>query len=94
MKEILEKIQAYLPFSDQTDTWIIQIFLIVFIALLIDLFQKKILRRVKKQLQKTENLWDDALIHAIIRPISLLIWTLGLSLALELTTLEIGRAHV
>lgn len=90
MKEILEKIQAYLPFSDQTDTWIIQVFLIVFVALLIDLIQKKVLRRIKKQLEKTENLWDDALIHAIIRPISVLIWTLGLSLALELTT--IGNA--
>ncbi len=90
MKEILEKIQAYLPFSDQTDTWIIQIFLIIFVALLVDLIQKKILRRIKKQLEKTENLWDDALIHAIIRPISLLIWTLGLSLALELTT--VGNA--
>lgn len=78
-----EQLQDYLPFLYETDTWIIQIFAIVFIALLLDFIQKKILRRITVQLEKTPNLWDDAFIHAIIKPLSILIWVFGLSVALD-----------
>ncbi len=81
MKEL---IQDYMPFLYETDTWILQIFSIVFMALFLDYIQKKVFRRLQRQLEKTPNLWDDAFIHAIIRPLSLLIWVLGLSLALDI----------
>lgn len=85
---MIEKIYGYLPFLEKTDTWILQIFVIVFLALLLDFIQKKILRRVKTQLEKTSNLWDDAFIHAIIKPLSLLIWILGLTIAIEVANLS------
>lgn len=81
MKEIL---QQYIPFIYETDTWILQIFTIIFVALLLDFIQRKILNRIQIQLEKTVNLWDDALIHAIIKPLSLFIWVLGLSIALDI----------
>ncbi len=85
---MLEKLQHYLPFLQQTETWIIQVFVIVFVALLLDLVQKRVLRRIKRQFDKTPNLWDDALIHAIIKPLSVLIWIFGLSIALEVTGID------
>ncbi len=78
-----EQLKDYLPFLYETDTWMIQIFAIVFIALLLDYIQKKILRRITVQLEKTPNLWDDAFIHAVIKPLSVLIWVFGLSVALD-----------
>lgn len=94
---MIDKLYNYLPFLDKTDTWMLQIFAIVFVALLLDLIQKKILKRIKMQLEKTPNLWDDAFIHAVIKPLSLIIWVFGLSIALEvaglsktLKVLEIG----
>lgn len=80
---MIEKIQSYFPFLNKDDTWILQIFIIVFAALLLDFVQKKVLRRVRKKLEITTNLWDDAFIHAVIKPLSLLIWIVGLSVALE-----------
>ena len=38
---MMEKLQEYLPFLKANDTWILQIFVIVFIALLFDFIQKK-----------------------------------------------------
>ena len=81
---MIEKLQHYMPFLQKDDTWILQIFAIVFVALLLDFIQKKILRRIKKQLEKTPNLWDDAFIHAVIKPLSVFIWVFGLSIALEI----------
>ena len=86
---MIENLKNYLPFLYDTDTWVLQVFVIVFIALLLDYIQKKILRRIKKRLEKTPNLWDDAFIHAVIKPLSVLIWVFGLSIAMEIS----GSSH-
>lgn len=85
---MLEKLQHYLPFINETDTWILQVFIIVFAALLLDFIQRKILRRIQKQLEKTPNLWDDAFIHAVIKPLSVLIWFFGIAVAIEISGLS------
>jgi len=85
---MIEKLQNYLPFLQEGDAWILQIFAIVFVALLLDYIQKKALRRIKSQLERTPNLWDDAFIHAVIKPLSVLIWIFGLSIALEVAGLS------
>ena len=85
---MIEKLQNYLPFLQEGNAWILQIFAIVFVALLLDYFQKKVLRRIKSQLERTPNLWDDAFIHAVIKPLSVLIWIFGLSIALEVAGLS------
>ena len=64
--------------------WIAELFVVVFLVLLADFLQRRILNRLAKRLQKTANPWDDALLAAIRRPLSLLIWVLGLSYAAEL----------
>ncbi len=85
---MIEKFQNYLPFLHETDTWILQVFAIIFIALLLDYVQKKILRRLQNQLEKTPNLWDDAFIHAVIKPLSVLIWVFGFSVAMDVAGLS------
>ena len=87
---MIEKIQNYIPFLNATDTWVIQIFAIVFLALLLDFVQKKMLRRFQRQLEKTPNLWDDAFIHAIIKPVSIVILAFALSISMDIANLENG----
>lgn len=84
----IEDIRQYLEQIDREKLWIIYIFAIVFIALLIDLIQKRILNRVQKRLEQTSNLWDDALTHALSKPLSLLIWVIGLSVALQVMQIQ------
>ena len=61
--------------------WIIQVFLIIFVTLASNLFAKKSLLKLKFQLEKTQNIWDDAFIDAIHKPLSALIWVLGFTWA-------------
>lgn len=68
----------------RTEAWVMQVFVIVFFTLLIDLIQKRLLRKLHKNLGRTKNYWDDSLIEAAQRPISALIWVLGLTFAAEI----------
>ena len=61
--------------------WVTQIFVVVLFALLADFVQRRLLRRLAKRLEKTRNLWDDAVIESMRKPLSLLIWVLGISFA-------------
>ena len=48
----------------RTESWVMQVFVIVFFTLLIDLIQKRLLRKLHKNLGRTKNYWDDSLIEA------------------------------
>ena len=87
---MIEQVKDYLPYLQGIDTWILQVFIIVFVALLFDFIQKKILRRLQNQLEKTSNLWDDALIHAVIKPVSLFIFAFSLSLVMDIAGFDYG----
>ena len=65
-------------------SWIIQVFVVVFLVLLLSFVQKRVFLRIARQASKTANPWDDALIMAIIKPLSLLIWVVGLTFAAEM----------
>lgn len=72
----------------RSESWIIQVFAIVFFSLLIDWLQKILVRKLHKNLQRTKNYWDDTILEAAKRPISSLIWVLGLTFAAEIAHTE------
>ena len=60
--EILNNITSTLS----NHNWISQVFLIIFLTLFFKPFlQKNLLLKLKFQLEKTKNIWDDAFIDAI-----------------------------
>jgi len=71
-----------------TNTWIIQVFVIVFLALLLDFMQRKLLKTLHNKLKQTNNPWDDALLLAATRPLSLLIWLIGITFAADIISGE------
>ena len=68
----------------QKNSYILQAFLVVFSSLFLDFIQRKILKRLYLKAEKTKNVWDDAIIDSIKKPISLIIWAAGLYLAAEI----------
>ena len=64
--------------------WVGRIFIVVLLALALDLVQRLLLKRLAHKFKHTENPWDDALIHAMQRPLTLLIWVLGLTFAADI----------
>ncbi len=68
----------------QKNSYILQAFLVVFAALILDFVQRKVLNRLHLKAEKTKRIWDDAIIDSIKKPISLIIWAAGLYLAAEI----------
>jgi len=59
------------------NTFIFEMFITVFVTLLINFTWRRIYQKLDRQLKRTHNDWDDAFIMAISTPISLLIWGFG-----------------
>lgn len=85
MKELWEKLISY---SVNQDTWIIHVFIIVLAALTINFFQKRVISRIHERFLKTNNPWDDALVIALQKPLSWLVWLLGLVMAIDIVQFE------
>lgn len=64
--------------------WILQVFVVVFSALLLNFIIKRLLDRLQQKLEKTRNPWDDSVVDALQKPLSALIWILGISFAAEI----------
>lgn len=77
-------LMGYLESFDVKYLWIIQVFIVVFVTLLIDFVQKIIIRRLYRRSEQSSTLWDDALLYAIRRPLSVLIWIVGITFAVEI----------
>ena len=64
--------------------WAMAVFLIVLASLLLDFIQRRVLNHLKVLVLKTDFMWDDALLDAARRPVSLIIWLLGVTLAAQM----------
>lgn len=67
-----------------TNTWVVQVFVVVLLALLGSYLLRKILDRLAVKLAHTHNPWDDALVEALQRPVTVLIWVIGIAFAGEI----------
>ncbi|NOY67022.1 MAG: mechanosensitive ion channel family protein [Gammaproteobacteria bacterium] len=64
--------------------WVLQVFVVTFLALLLNFFVKRVLNRLKCKLEKTKNPWDDSFVDALQKPVSALIWIMGIAFAAEI----------
>ena len=86
IETILTELKNY--FS--SNSWVAQVFFVVFLTLLISFLQKRVLGKLLAKLQETRIYWDDALVDAARRPLTFLIWIIGLSFAAEIVSNESG----
>ncbi|NOX44026.1 MAG: mechanosensitive ion channel family protein [Gammaproteobacteria bacterium] len=80
----IEQLIPGFTFFKEEGVWVSQIFIIVFSVLLFNYFQRRILTRLHKTFENTKNPWDDAVIGALRRPLTALIWILGISFAAQI----------
>lgn len=77
MNEWLERISG----SVGMNPWTLQAFLIILVALLADFLFRKFVNRLAGLAQRSAHQWDDAIVYAGKRPISVLIYGQGLLMA-------------
>lgn len=83
-EQLFAQVAEKLGQGSPTTVLMLQVFLVVFASLLLDFVQKILLKRLQKKAAATLVLWDDALLASASRPISLLIWLLGISFAADI----------
>ena len=69
------------------NTWVYQVFTVVFLTLLISYVVGLLFGRLCKFAEKSSNVWDDVLLESARKPVQLLIWLLGISWAARITQL-------
>jgi len=80
-KDVEKGFAAYLG----QNLWILEVFIVVLVTMVTSYFVRKLIDRLTRQAEKTENLWDDVLIYSVRRPAILLVWVIGLLWAAEIT---------
>jgi MscS family membrane protein len=77
-------------FEDIAYRQALELFIIVFLTALVSYIAGKFFVKIEKQFTKTNNLWDDTLLHAARPPITFAIWLIGLSCAAYTAQLQSG----
>lgn len=77
MTEYLQTIASFIG----VNTWVVKAFAVLLVALLLELLYRVFAARLKRLAERSDNLWDDALVYAGQRPVSFLIWWQGVMMA-------------
>ncbi len=68
--------------------WAFTVFLIVLATLLFNFVQRRLMKYLGQMAANSENLWDNALHHAAGRPVTLIIWLIGITMAAQAIPVE------
>lgn len=82
--QVLSEMMTYF----KIEPWVVQVFVVVFAALLINYLANKILSVYNARFRLSSSRWDKALIISMRRPLSLLIWIVGILLAADIIRQE------
>ena len=80
----MDNISLNLDYFTAEGLWISQLFIIVFSVMLFNYILRRVLHRLHLKFESTNNLWDDAVINALRRPLLILIWILGIAFAADI----------
>ncbi len=70
--------------------WITQVFIVVLSVLVINFIQKRVLSRLVSRLRPTDKTWDDAVVEALQKPLSLFVWIVGIAFAAQIVQAKTG----
>lgn len=90
MNELLET----LPLEEMPlggELWIYQAFAVIFTSLVLAYIGKLILDRIEQRALRSNTVWDDALVIAARRPLWVLIWSMGLLWAGQITATQMDE---
>ena len=70
----------FLNYVSQAESfYVVESSLVLFVAFLLDLFQRKTLFALKEKAKRTKTIWDDVVLGALPKPISIIIWISAIS---------------
>lgn len=79
----MNQISQYFSHIDPRLSWVISVFFIVLLTVVANFMARKLLNKLAQKLTLTRTLWDDVLVEAAGKPLTWLIWIVGISFAAE-----------
>lgn len=80
--------QSYQQILSLPFAWVVEVFVVVFVTLLVAYYVRKLLDKLEEKTSNTHNIWDDGLVGALQAPSRWLIWLLGISFAADLVAIN------
>jgi MscS family membrane protein len=81
---MLDTLQPFLQQSTETRIWLTQVFTVVFATVTTNFLLMRIIDVLERAVEKTDSLWDDALLEAARIPVRLFVWTIGITFAVDI----------
>lgn len=79
----MKEITQYFSGLDPQWSWIISVFIIVLLTVVANYFARKLLLKLTEKMSKTRTLWDDVLVDAAGRPLTWVVWIVGIAFAAD-----------
>lgn len=78
-----DDLNIFFGVSDRAEIWLTQVFVVVFATVATNFFLMRVIDVAERWVGKSASLWDDALLEAARLPVRLLVWLVGLSVAVD-----------
>jgi len=85
-------LQNWLPGLNPELVWIIKVFVTVLVTALVSFIGKRVLLKMALKVGDTRTRWDDVVLNALARPITWVIWLVGLDIAADVIYAETQSA--
>ncbi len=72
------------------EPWLPQVFTVIVAIVAINIVLYYVLRRIERIADTTSTVWDDALIRALRKPLTLMLWVVGVAFAAEIAHKNTG----
>lgn len=86
MKELAQQ----LGISFLAEPWLPEILIVILVIISVNVGAYYLLRQADRLTAMTANVWDDAIVHAIAKPLRVLIWLLGIAAASDILGKYLG----
>ncbi len=74
----------WIPGLDKDWIWGVQVFLVVLATAFANYFAKYLLARIIRRAGRTPTRWDEVVLRAISRPLTWVVWLIGLDIAVDI----------
>ncbi|VUD48850.1 Low conductance mechanosensitive channel YnaI [Thalassocella blandensis] len=68
-------------YAGRENLWMIEVFFVVLATLIAAFVASRFVAKLNEKAKLTKNLWDDALVESVARPVKWYIWVMGLTYA-------------
>lgn len=81
-------LENWIPGLDPEWLWVLRVFIVVLFTVVANFFAKRLLARMLLKLSKTNTNWDDIIVTAMSKPLSWVVWLIGLKFAADIIYAE------